>query len=71
MSTATPVRSHHFVGRPGHGGTVDNAGIGGRRPGIVCDCGLYFPGRRHPVETDLIESPQWEAHVKQERTTAP
>ena len=49
-------------------GTVSKSGQGGRRVGIVCDaCSAFFPGYRHPVETDLVESPSWVAHVKAAR----
>jgi hypothetical protein len=61
------ITAHHFVGREGHGGTVDNAPAV-RHPGIVCDCGEWFRGTRHPVEPDLIECPAWERHVKQARS---
>lgn len=66
--TLSPVRAHHFVGRDGHGGTVDAPRNG--TPGVVCDCGEWFPGTRHPVEPDMIDVPQWERHVKAERAAA-
>ena len=52
-------------------GTV-SAGSGIRRVGVSCDgCGRFFAGERHPVETNLIESPRWEAHVRAARAANP
>jgi hypothetical protein len=36
---------------------------------VTCNCGLEFPIEPHP-EPGHIESPAWEAHVKEERAKA-
>lgn len=34
---------------------------------LTCDCGRIFKVEQHPVEVDHFDSPDWEAHVLEER----